>query len=147
MKWFRDRSTSVKLMSGFALVGALLGVIGWMALHNMGTINANTENIYEVQLKQLAELSEMDGALRDIRRHSWSMLALNDPAEIKADIGRARALETQMAEMQEKYAPKIVTAEVRDRFGQFREAAKEYQRRREENQYMPLLAAAATGRR
>ncbi|HKI31568.1 MAG TPA: methyl-accepting chemotaxis protein [Gemmataceae bacterium] len=139
MKWFLDRSLSVKLMLGFAVVGTLLGVIGCLGLYQMSTLNDNTENIYEVQLKQIAELGAMDEVLHDIRKHSWSMLALNDPAEIKADIEQTRALDKQMVELQEKYFSNIATSEGRERFGKFQEAYKEYRRHREENQYTPLL--------
>jgi len=61
MQWFRDLSTSVKLMSGFALVGVLLGVMGWVALGNLGAMNANTENIYELQLLPSLQLARMRG--------------------------------------------------------------------------------------
>lgn len=50
MKWFRNLKTSVKLMSGFALVGVIMGLMGWLGIRNMSVVNANVEGLYQEQL-------------------------------------------------------------------------------------------------
>ncbi len=138
--WFKNLPTAVKLMTGFAFVSLIMGVMGWLGISNMGRVNANTENVYSVQLLPMKELCDMRGLLHQIRRHSYSTLVLTDPGEIKADITQVRELDKQLAERIEKFIPAIQVEEVRTAFNQFKDKYQEYRNHREENQYQPLLA-------
>jgi methyl-accepting chemotaxis protein len=66
MRWFRNFRTMTKLMIGFALMSVLMGVIGWLGLSNMASINANLENVYEVQLLPSLELATMRGLTHNV---------------------------------------------------------------------------------
>jgi methyl-accepting chemotaxis protein len=140
MQWFRNLKTATKLMSGFALVGVLMGVIGWMGISNMAAINANTENIFEVQLLPVMDLAVMRGLTHQIRAGVYMALSEKDPAAVAANVERVRDLTKQVAEKREKFKPTIRAQEVRDAFKKYEEAAKDYVTAREEKVLRPLLA-------
>jgi methyl-accepting chemotaxis protein len=86
MQWFRNLSTLVKLMAGFALTGAITGIVGWLGVSNMGAINDNADNIYEVQLVPITDLAVMRGLFYQIRGSTYRAVTLNDPAQVKEEL-------------------------------------------------------------
>jgi methyl-accepting chemotaxis protein len=139
MKWFRNFRTSVKLMSGFAIIGVILALVGVVAVRSLATVNANSENLYEVQLLPVAELAEMRGLLHQVRRQSFAILVATTPAEARAEVAKARELDTHIGDKIEKFVPTIRAEEVRSAFDQFRRAYQEYKAYREETLYEPAL--------
>ena len=140
MQWFRNLRTATKLMTGFAITGAIMGVIGWVGITNMGAINANTEDIFQVQLVPIMQLAVMRGMTHQIRAGSFMALSEKDPNEVKARVERVRELTQQVAEVREKFRPTILAQEVKDAFKKYEDAASEYVTYREDKVFKPLLA-------
>jgi methyl-accepting chemotaxis protein len=140
MTWFRNRSTSVKLMSGFALVGALLALIGWIGLHNMGAMNANTENIYDVQMLPCLNLAEMRGLMHQTRTELMGAFAVKDSADVNDRVNKVREIQKHIEKAWDDYEPTIRSEKVRAAFGKYKEAAQRYAAVREEKVLKPLLA-------
>lgn len=139
MNWFRNLRTSVKLMAGFALLSLIMAVMGFLAVRSLETVNANSENLYQVQLLPTADLAEMRGLLHQIRKQSFAMLVAATPDETRSEAAKARDLDARLGERIEKFVPTIRAEEVRVAFDQFRHAYQEYRAYREESQYEPLL--------
>jgi methyl-accepting chemotaxis protein len=139
MKWFKNLSTTVKLMSGFASLGVLMGILGWMGVRSMGQVNDNAENIYEVQLVPITQLAEMRGLMHQLRKYSYSTLLAPNPEELKKQLVEVRDLDKKLIELEDKFEPTIRSDEVRAGFAKFREESKKYRAYREEKQYQPLL--------
>jgi methyl-accepting chemotaxis protein len=139
MSWFMNRGITTKLMLGFGLVSALLAAISWKAIVTMGELNANTENMYEVQMAPTFDLASIRVLLGTIRRHSFSMLVLTDPAAIRADVDEVRALDRQLVEEAERFRPTIRSEKVTAEFNKFMDAYRNYRQHREDRQYKPLL--------
>jgi methyl-accepting chemotaxis protein len=139
MRWYRNLGTTPKLMLGFACMSVMMGVIGWMAVSSLSTINNNVENIYEVQLIPTNELASMRADLLSIRRYSFTTLVYTDPAKLRSEIEEVRKLDKDLTERSEKYAGMIRSDEERALFNRFREAFQSYRKHREEKQYAPLL--------
>jgi methyl-accepting chemotaxis protein len=140
MTWFKNLPTAVKLMTGFALVSVIMGVIGWIGISNMGAINENLDNVYSIQLLPIKALCDMRGLLHQIQRYNYSTLVLTDPGEIKAEIAHVREMDSQMAQRFEKFIPTIHDEGIRAAFSQFKDKYQEYRNDREANFYTPLLA-------
>jgi len=140
MQWFRDLSTSVKLMSGFALVGVLLGVMGWVALGNLGAMNANTENIYELQLLPSLQLARMRGQMYQLPAESLATFTVKDPAEVKARVDKALARQKELEHTWAEFEPTIRSEKVRAAFASYKKAAQHYMAVREEKVFKPVLA-------
>ena len=58
MNWFRNRQTMTKLLFGFSVLSALMAGMGYMALSSMGTLQDNTETLYEKHLKGMHAVDE-----------------------------------------------------------------------------------------
>jgi methyl-accepting chemotaxis protein len=126
-------------MSGFACLGVLMGFLGWMAVRSLGQVNDNAENIYEVQLVPITELTEMRGLMHQIRKYSYSTILAPNPEEVKKQLVEVRDLDKKLIELEDKFEPTIRSDEVRAAFAKFREESKKYRAYREDKQYQPLL--------
>jgi methyl-accepting chemotaxis protein len=47
MKWFKNRQIATKLLLGFGMVVALMGFVGYQAIHGTGQVNASLKTLYE----------------------------------------------------------------------------------------------------
>jgi methyl-accepting chemotaxis protein len=139
MSWFMNLGITTKLMLGFAVMSAVLAGISWKAIDSMGDLNANTENIYEVQMAPAIALTDVRALLLTVRRHSFSMLVQTDKDAIKTEIEQARDLDRKIADQAEKFRLAIQSAQVSEEYGKFIDAYRQYQKHREEKQYTPLL--------
>ena len=141
MSWFMNLGITAKLMLGFAVMSALLAAISWKAIASMGDLNANTEDVYEVQLVPAVQLTTgVRSRLLTIRRYSFSMLVLTDPEAVKTQIAEVRELDRQLVESAEKFKSAIRSEKVMADFNRFMDAYRDYRQHREERQYKPLLA-------
>lgn len=77
-RWFHNLKTMAKLMLGFALVGAIMAVVGYVGVTNMGSIYESVDNINNVQLKPLMALTRMRGLVYQMR--SQTITALLTPS-------------------------------------------------------------------
>jgi len=73
MKWYYDMRVSAKLLSGFILVALIAGVIGYVSVTKLGTLEAAGEAMYEMNTKPLGDLLDVSTnfqmqrvALRDL---------------------------------------------------------------------------------
>ncbi|HKI35700.1 MAG TPA: MCP four helix bundle domain-containing protein [Gemmataceae bacterium] len=69
MKWFKPLRTSVKLMSGFALAGLLMGVIGWLGISSLERVNENVETLHESQMLPSLQLADTRMLMDVASRH------------------------------------------------------------------------------
>jgi len=140
MKWFRNLKTSVKLMSGFALVGVIMGLMGWLGIRNMSVVNANVEGLYQEQLLPGLELVEMRNKRNLARALIYRAFCLSDPEQMKAEVEKARTMFRQIAEANEKFLPLLKTQEEREAFQRYCAASQKYEEFVETLMFQPLLA-------
>jgi len=107
MQWFRNLPTTIKLMVAFALVGLITGVVGWLGVSNMAGINANADNLYEVQLLPSMQLTQMRGLVHQIRTNVYITLTETDPEKAKHAVDRTRELQRELQDRQQKFPPTI----------------------------------------
>src|SRR5574341_1504836 len=82
MKWVRNLRTMIKLILGFALVGAIMVGIGYLGIRNMGSINAGVGDVYEQQLLPIKTLAEARGQIQQIRAAILQHAIERDPAKM-----------------------------------------------------------------
>src|SRR5262249_11871706 len=140
MRWFNNLSATVKLMSGFALVGIFMGLIGWLAIHSMGTLNANMEYIYEVQYLPSLDLSDLRGETEAARVLTVRAVAVSDPAEIKDNVEKTLKLEKRIEVLWDKIEAENRSEQGRVAFKKYRKVAERYNKERDERVFRPLLA-------
>ncbi len=139
MNWFRNLPTMIKLMAGFAFGGVIAGLIGWLALRNLGAINANAENIYEAQLLPVTELTTLRGLAHQQRSGIYRALSFTEPEGAKGAVEQLHDIDKLVVERQEKFARANYSEEVRAAFNKYKEAAARYTQYREERVVRPLL--------
>lgn len=98
MRWFRNLKTAMKLMLGFAVVGAIMAGVGLVGVNNMGKINETVVALYERDMAGIvaAKQAEIDMWLiaRDIRQ----MLLIADQGEQTRMAQEIEAMERSVRE-------------------------------------------------
>ncbi len=54
MRWLANRSTATKLLSAFAVLSAVVGVVGWMGIDGLDQVNHMLDNLFERDMQGLA---------------------------------------------------------------------------------------------
>jgi methyl-accepting chemotaxis protein len=139
MSWFKNLGIMAKLMLGFALVSAILAAVSWKAIASMGDLNANTEDIYDVQMVPTLDLANVRVLLATIRRYSFFMLVQTDRDAIRAEVEKVRELDRQLVEEADKFKTAIRSEKVMAEFNKFMDAYRQYRQHREERLYKPIL--------
>jgi methyl-accepting chemotaxis protein len=139
MRWYRNLAVSTKLLTGFAIMGILLGAIGWMGISNMGVMNANTDYIYHDQLNPIKDLGDIRAMLQQIRMHGYNAILAANPTMAKTNIDEARELDKLVSEKTDHFEAGIRTDEVRKAFNDFRDGINAFKRFREEKVYPAAL--------
>ncbi|MEK7756642.1 MAG: MCP four helix bundle domain-containing protein, partial [Planctomycetota bacterium] len=125
--WFGNIKTMWKLMTGFAIVGAIMAGVGYVGISNMGRINSATENIYEVQLRPLMALTKIRGMVHQVR--GWAVVAVlaRDKADQVQAVAKTQELAKQIDENMQAFEKTIRSEEVRKAYEEFRKALSESQ--------------------
>ncbi|MFC4599176.1 methyl-accepting chemotaxis protein [Cohnella hongkongensis] len=80
MKWFYNLKTSVKLISAFLVIAAIMAFIGFYGLNNLGKINNRLNDMYSNQLVAVKSLVEAQANLNEMR-NSLRKLYMVDRAD------------------------------------------------------------------
>ena len=67
MNWFKNLKISQKLISSFIIVALLIGVVGFIGLYNMNTINSNAVVMHDYNLESIKSLTTTKQNFADIR--------------------------------------------------------------------------------
>jgi methyl-accepting chemotaxis protein len=127
-------------MCGFSLMAILMAVIGWVAIGSMATLNANTENIYDVQYLPSTQLGELRALTSDMRGVTIRAFAVTDPKEVKTNVDKALDYQQQIEDMWEKLSASFRSDTVKAAFAAYKKAADRYHKGRNERVFKPLLA-------
>lgn len=139
MKWFKNLRIAPKLILSFLIVASFIGVVGAEGISSMKKINANTEGIYQVDLKGVSILYELKTNLTKSKTDFLLLLnpvKRNDIASITKDMDDMKAENDKLIQ---DYQSTIVTEEDRLLFTQFQKTLEEY--RPIKAQFMKLVQA------
>ena len=67
MKWYKNLKIAQKLISAFIIVAVLIGVVGFIGIHNMNTINSNATTMHDYNLESIKALTTMKQNYADVR--------------------------------------------------------------------------------
>ncbi|MBI3410436.1 MAG: MCP four helix bundle domain-containing protein [Planctomycetes bacterium] len=140
MTWFKNLKTSVKLFSAFAVMAALVGIVGWFGIRSLASVNENLENVYEVQLLPCLDLTTMRGNMHKQRGNVWRALSEKDKKEIETTLEENQKLVREMTQLKDRFEPTIHAESVRVAFNRFKDAEREYYQLREDKVLKPFLA-------
>ncbi len=138
-RWFKNRSTFAKLLVAFGLLAGLLVVQGWVAVSELATMQANTEDIYQKQLMPLGMLRDIDNELMLIRLDYYRMIAFSKPEEIRAFLEHSRKVFQELIANSDKFAATLESEESRAVFKRFQEGMEKYHDYMETNLYPDIF--------
>lgn len=142
MTWFRNLRVSVKLMSGFGLLAAVIVVVGSVGVHNLGVLNDSVKELYEDEMQPSIDVSDLQSLLYEIRANTWQLLATPDAKHSGHAISEGYQLHKRIQKAEDELLPKIRSSELREAYKKAREAVDAYILAREEK----ILRPAAAGR-
>jgi methyl-accepting chemotaxis protein len=59
MKWFNNRKIGTKMLIGFILVALFSGVVGYIGMTSINSINAASESLYKDKTVPMSKISEL----------------------------------------------------------------------------------------
>ncbi|WP_315074049.1 methyl-accepting chemotaxis protein [uncultured Clostridium sp.] len=67
MNWFKNLKIAQKLISAFIIVAILIGIVGFIGIHNMNIINSNAVTMHDYNLESVKDLTTIKQNFTDIR--------------------------------------------------------------------------------
>ncbi len=83
MKWFYNLKTSVKLVSAFLLIAAIMAFVGLFGLSNMSKLNENLNDMYNNQLLSVKNLMEAQTNFNEMRNSLRKLYMVEDKNSIQ----------------------------------------------------------------
>lgn len=99
MQWFYDLRVGKKLIISFILMAAITGIVGYLGLQNMGTINGMNDTLYERELLGISSVKEANINLLYADRSIRNMIMTNSLEERARNV---KSLEKYKNEYQEQ---------------------------------------------
>jgi methyl-accepting chemotaxis protein len=143
MTWLRNLRVSVKLLMSFGLVAAVIVVVGWVGVYNLGVLDGNVRELYEDEMQPSLEVADFRTLLWELRSNTWHVIGLTDADSLKVVVNEGYELHKRVRKQEQALLAKIRSPELRDRFAQARDAMEGYVTAREEM----ILKPAAAGHR
>jgi methyl-accepting chemotaxis protein len=128
MQWFYDLKIGTKLLTGFLLVAAIAGVIGYVGITSLKTADESDTVLYEHQTVPLAQIAEIAEYFQRVRVNTRDIILAQKPEEIQDYAGRIAAYRERIGKTTDEFEKTILSQEVRDAFNAFKESRKEYGR-------------------
>jgi methyl-accepting chemotaxis protein len=138
MKWFKNLKTSVKIMSGFAIISIIMAAMGWYSKRVISEVADNTKNVYQRQLLPVTILADIRRIVLEVRGNTYKILLEENPAKIKAQQESIAKFQAQIKEKEDEFAQTIADEKVRQAFNKYQAAASAYDHFRDEKILKPL---------
>jgi len=143
MGWFKNRKTMAKLMIGFMTLVAVMIGIGVYGLIQMGAIQDELTEMYELQLQPIVDLGQMRVALNRIRASVLNHILADTKEEMKEFEKEIEEEDQEIEKEGELYAKSIRTEEGQALYNDFLKALKDY----EEIRSAQVLTLSAAGKK
>jgi len=144
-RWFHNLKTMAKLMLGFALVGAIMGVVGYVGISGMGAIYESVDNINNVQLKPLMTLTRVRGLVYQMRASTITALLTPNAADREDALAKVRELNKLVDDTKDAFGKTIKSELVQKSYEDFTKVYDDYRSYRDNTVFKLLLAGDHTG--
>nr|WP_320026420.1 methyl-accepting chemotaxis protein [uncultured Acetobacterium sp.] len=114
MKWFYNLKIRTKLLAGFILSALVVGIVGYIGISNINSLEQASQNSYENMTVPVSELGEIGIVYQKLRVNIRDMIFENDPKENQKNIDLFDANNKKIDELilsfQEKKHSDVVNA-------------------------------------
>jgi methyl-accepting chemotaxis protein len=143
MTWLRNLRVSAKLLTALGLMAAVIVVVGFVGVINLGVLNGNVRELYEDEMQPSLAVADFRALLWELRSNTWQVISLADADKLKVALDEGHQLHRRIHKEQQALLPRIRSAELHDKFAKACDAMDGYITAREDMILKPL----ATGRR
>lgn len=119
MKWFYNLKISVKLVTSFIIVSLIAGVVGFVGIVNIKTVDENDTILYKNMTVPIAYSAEMAKLFQRVRVNAREMILENDLEKINGKYNRALGISKELDILSDKFEKTILSDEIRKEFDAF----------------------------
>lgn len=88
MNWFKDLKIAQKLISAFMIISILIGVVGFIGIYNMNTVNSNAVTMHDYNLETVKYLTTIKQNFADMRADLLELVYGKNKYENKEFLGK-----------------------------------------------------------
>ncbi|MDP4192241.1 MAG: HAMP domain-containing methyl-accepting chemotaxis protein [Bacteroidota bacterium] len=114
MKWFYDMKIGAKIISSFILVSLITALVGYVGLHNMGTINDLLGNLYEKHLVGLSDNKQANLNLIYYDRALRNYILAKTKEDREGRLTNMKIYENRFRDNMEKVRASLVTDDAKE---------------------------------
>jgi methyl-accepting chemotaxis protein len=133
MKWFSDLKIKVKLISCFIVLAFLMGVVGFIGINNMGTINSRGDEMYANNYVPAQKLAKIQQSLLIIRSQYLLMVYERDASKFQSRLDDINRQAISVDKLISEYEPTILTTQEKSLFEEFKNSLSGYNKIRVEH--------------
>ncbi|MBX4261866.1 methyl-accepting chemotaxis protein [Clostridium estertheticum] len=126
MKWFNNLKMIKKLVSAFVLVALFIGIVGFIGMTNIKNINKNLENIYNIDLIGVNDISNIKANLLEIRGDLLLLAAPTNKSDLQKNKDNIATLVTNNNKLIVEYKTTITSDLDRQQFTEFEKLLVDY---------------------
>ena len=130
MNWFRNLRIAPKLQFGFAAVTLIAGVIGWLGLSAVGSVDESGRAMYRDELIPIRDLSYANAAVLDARQNARAMLLAKTVQERQKCVESIEVNKKETEDYISAYLKTSPSAQARELLSKFQSEYGTYQRER-----------------
>lgn len=119
MGWFLNLKTGVKLLSGFIIVALISGVVGYIGITNIYTIDDNDTILYEKMTVPISILAKISEDYQRTRINTRDAIIASTPQEVNECEKAIAGLEAEIAKNAKEFEKLIISAEMKDAYNDF----------------------------
>jgi len=128
--WLKNQSLMTKLMAGLGLVGVIMTIVGVVGHLALGAINANTENLYQVQLTSVREVLTIKDNVSTVRFWVLRAVTATNKATQDAAIAKVHELAEANNENKARFEKVIASDKIREAYKGFTATLQDYRENR-----------------
>ncbi|MDF2947277.1 MAG: methyl-accepting chemotaxis sensory transducer [Bacillales bacterium] len=133
MSWFRNLKIRVKLISCFIVLAIITGVVGFIGINSMSTINKNSDTLYKGYAVPALNLSKIQTGLQNVRANHLLALYDNSNANLQTRIDEIQKNVDSNNELLKKYETTITEEEDQALYNKVMESLDTYRNERNKN--------------
>ena len=126
MKWFTKMKIAPKLIAGFLFAAFMTAAMGAFTLINIKSISNSSMKLYDNVLVPSATITQLSDDFQMLRVALRQAILETDPAQAEAQLQKISDLNTDMTKLQGEYEATIVSEEMRQTFGEYKNARAQF---------------------
>ena len=126
MKWFYNMKISTKLIVAFILVTIITGIIGFIGITDIRSLNKNDTELYENMTVPITQLGQISTSFQRMRVDMRDMIIAQTPEDI-ADYGnRIKERRAEIDQYAASFEKTMIAQEIKDAYKEFTDSRKAY---------------------